>query len=410
MDYKKFSNTITEHLLQQLLEDFPELLSFGMAKGSKEFRWVLIEREVGIPSDEEGTDRWYLDHLFIDQNAIPTLVEVKKASNDQIRRDVIGQMLDYASNATKYWQPGIIRQNFLNTCKKKDHDPIQLIHKLLNGEDDIDQKNVFFWKKVNSNLKSGRVRMVFFADIIPAELNTVVEFLQKQLSLAEVWAVGIKEFIVKNTKIIEKYYLDFSTTGMEAKGPDYDQLYVLAERQSGYFTASQAREVGFSWERLSDNVKTGKFSRVAHGIYRLVHFPGSSFEDLYVAMLRTGPRSAISHESALSVYDLSDNLPSGVHVIVPRTASRRRRGFKLHTNKLRDDEIIKYKGLQMTTVARTIADVASSGMAEELVRQAIQEALARGLVTPTELRTQARRSRGRAKKIIEDTVNKLSGS
>lgn len=41
--------------------------------------------------------------------------------------------------------------------------------------------------------------------------------------------------------------------------PDYDRLYETAEGQAGYFTAKQAKKHGFSWERLSDNVKRGLF-------------------------------------------------------------------------------------------------------------------------------------------------------
>ena len=62
-------------------------------------------------------------------------------------------------------------------------------------------------------------------------------------------------------------------------------------------------------------------------------------------------------------------------------------------------------GLRITTVARTIADVAASGLAEEQLRQAIQEALQRGLVSQDELHTQAERRGGRAKKIIFDVLN-----
>ena len=68
------------------------------------------------------------------------------------------------------------------------------------------------------------------------------------------------------------------------QGPDYDGLYEIAESQAGYFAASQAREVGFSWERLSSNAKTGLFLRVARGVYRLSRFPGSAYEDLFVAL------------------------------------------------------------------------------------------------------------------------------
>lgn len=188
------------------------------------------------------------------------------------------------------------------------------------------------------------------------------------------------------------------------KKPDYNQLYEIAEGQAGYFTASQAGKVGFSWERLSMNVKTGKFLRITHGVYRLAHFPASSFEDIFVAWLKTGQSSIISHESALLVYDLSDVLPAEIHVIVPRTASRRRKGIRMHTNLLRPDEIAAREGLPVTTVARTIADVAASHLAEEQVRLAIREALDRGLVTPEELRSQAEKRGGRAKLIIDNLL------
>jgi predicted transcriptional regulator of viral defense system len=188
--------------------------------------------------------------------------------------------------------------------------------------------------------------------------------------------------------------------------PDYNQLYNIVEEQGGYFTAAQARGVGFSWERLSNNFKSGKFQRVAPGVYRLVQFPASAHEDLIVAWLIAGPNSTISHESALAVYELSDVLPAEVHVIVPRTASHRRANIRQHTNPLAHDEVTRRGGLQVTTVARTIADVASRGLAEEQVWQVIQEALQRGLVSQEELFTQAERRGGRAKKIILSAIRK----
>ena len=187
--------------------------------------------------------------------------------------------------------------------------------------------------------------------------------------------------------------------------PEYDSLYDIAENQAGYFTSSQAREVGFSLERLSSNTKIGLFLRAARGVYRLVRFPGSAHEDLFVAWLRTGQRAVISHESALSVYDLTDVLPGETHVIVPATASRRRNGIRQHTNQLAPDEITHREGLPVTTVARTIADVAISGLAEEQVQQAIQESLRRGLTSQNELLTHADGRGGRAKRIIQATLS-----
>jgi len=186
--------------------------------------------------------------------------------------------------------------------------------------------------------------------------------------------------------------------------PNYNLLYGIAENQAGYFSAQQGHESGFSWERLSENAAGGRFARLSQGVYRLVHFPGSPHEDLFVAWLRCGPNSVISHESALSAWGLSDVLPGEIHVVVPRTASRRRKGIRLHTNRLVLDEVTRVEGLPITTAARTIADVANSGLAEEQVRQAINEALSRGLVTREELLVQARRRRGSAKWIIQSTL------
>jgi predicted transcriptional regulator of viral defense system len=192
--------------------------------------------------------------------------------------------------------------------------------------------------------------------------------------------------------------------------PDYNRLYEFAEEQAGCFTASQAHEAGFSWERLTNSVKSGKFQRIAAGVYRLSQFPHHSHEDLFYTWLSVGPNSVISHESALAYYDLSDALPSEIHVIVPRTASRRRKNIRLHTNRLAPDEVITRGGLRVTTVARTISDVASSGLAEELVRQAIQEALRKGLVSKKELVSQAERRGGRAKRIILNELNQKDTS
>lgn len=110
----------------------------------------------------------------------------------------------------------------------------------------------------------------------------------------------------------------------------------------------------------------------------------------------------ISHESALAVYDLSDMLPGEVHVIMPRNASRRRKGIRLHTNQLSPEEITTRAGLPVTSVARTITDVANSGMSQELVFQAIHEALQRGLVSKDELLAQEANRGGRAKQIIHE--------
>ncbi len=93
----------SEDLLQGLLERYPNLLAGDQIDSESPRRWLLIAREVGVPDQENGLDRWSIDHLFLDQDGTPTIVEVKRSTDTRIRREVVGQMLDYAANGVAYW-------------------------------------------------------------------------------------------------------------------------------------------------------------------------------------------------------------------------------------------------------------------------------------------------------------------
>jgi len=182
--------------------------------------------------------------------------------------------------------------------------------------------------------------------------------------------------------------------------PDPDRLFSVAEGQAGYFTTAQAQRAGYSRGLVAHHAKTGVLERVRSGVYRLTRFPGSPREDLYIAWLEAGPRAVVSHDSALELYGLSDLLPAETHLTLPRTSSRRRSGIRMHTTQLESSDIAARDGLPVTTVARTISDVARNGGASELIAQAVHEALNRGLVTQEALEDQASRHGGRAKREI----------
>lgn len=180
----------SEDYLQELLARYPNLLAGNQIDDADPRKWLLISREVGLPGEENGSDRWSVDHLFLDQDAIPTLVEVKRGNNTDVRRKVVGQMLDYAANAVVYWPMEEIRAKFEATCTTRNIDPDQKLRESLNISKDPDE----FWKDAKTNLQAGKIRMLFVADEIPAELKRVVEFLNEQMNPAEVLAVEIKQF------------------------------------------------------------------------------------------------------------------------------------------------------------------------------------------------------------------------
>ena len=189
--------------------------------------------------------------------------------------------------------------------------------------------------------------------------------------------------------------------------PNHQALYAIAEGRAGYFTTAEAASSGIGSQLLSHHAHGGAYQRAAHGIYRLSRFPASRFEDLVVAWLRAGSRSAISHASALSLYGLSDIVPGEIHVTIPRTGSRRRRGLRLHTASLPESAVTWREGVRVTTVARTIADLAYTGLSEDRLRQAAQEAIARGLTDPEGLAAEAHRRGPRVARAIDRLLSEL---
>lgn len=181
----------SEDLLQRLLARYPHLLAGKQINPGAPRRWLLVSREAAVPSEESGFGRLALDHLFLDQDGIPTLVEVKRSRDTRIRREVIGQMLDYAANAVAYWPVETIRALFEARCEVQQLDPESELLELVGPEIDAE----LFWEQVGTNLQVGRIRMVFVADEIPPELQRVVEFLNEQMSQAEVLAVEVKQYV-----------------------------------------------------------------------------------------------------------------------------------------------------------------------------------------------------------------------
>ena len=181
----------SEDLLQKLLASYPNLLAGEQIDSTAPRRWLLVSREMEVPFEEDGCDRWSLDHLFLDQDGIPTFVEVKRSTNTQIRREVVGQMLDYAANGVVYWSIEKIRAQFEANCQVKGQDSEQILGEFLGAEVDTTE----FWENVKTNLLAGKVRLVFVADKIPTELQRVVEFLNGQMNPAQVLAVELKQYV-----------------------------------------------------------------------------------------------------------------------------------------------------------------------------------------------------------------------
>ena len=175
--------------------------------------------------------------------------------------------------------------------------------------------------------------------------------------------------------------------------PDtYAKLYKLAEGQDGYFSSYQAEEAAVPRMALLRAADTGVLERTSRGVYRLTHFPVISnnahlWEAVLWPQVRKPYHGTLSHYTALQLHELSDVNPEATHITIPMTLRGRRSPPPLlvvHRAKLEAYDITHVDGLPVTTVERTLLDIA--GMNDPVaLSDALRDARARKLSIPREL-------------------------
>jgi predicted transcriptional regulator of viral defense system len=171
-------------------------------------------------------------------------------------------------------------------------------------------------------------------------------------------------------------------------------LFDSIEGQQGYFTAKQAADAGYQLGSQAHHVKSGNWVRVERGIYRLARFPQSNEEQLVIYHLwsrnRAGvPEGVYSHQTALSIHELSDVNPSKLHMTVPPTFRRTSITPKilvLHRASLDEKDVLQRHGFAVTRPLRAITDLAmAESVSLDILEQALREGRQRGLITVREI-------------------------
>jgi hypothetical protein len=241
----------SEDVLQILLERYPNLLSGSLIDEINPRKWILISREFSIPDQEASEGRWSIDHLFLDQDGVPTLVEVKRSADTRIRREVVGQMLEYAANAVSYWNIDNIKLQYENRCQEQGQDPEQTWVEQFRLDEGYEE----YWNKVNTNLELGKIRMLFIADEIPLELKQIVEFLNEQMDPAEVLALEIKQYVGEDQKtLIPRVFGQSSKTQIKKSGvKQWDEPSLLKEigKREGNESVDIVKTI-LSWAKKSN--------------------------------------------------------------------------------------------------------------------------------------------------------------
>ncbi|MGL5867052.1 MAG: type IV toxin-antitoxin system AbiEi family antitoxin domain-containing protein [Dermatophilaceae bacterium] len=163
------------------------------------------------------------------------------------------------------------------------------------------------------------------------------------------------------------------------------RLHAVAFGQAGYFSAAQARGIGYTYQAQKYHVDHGNWHRIDRGLFRLPDWP-SGREDTYARWtVWSGGRGVVSHDSALSVHELSDANPARVHLTVPPEFGAVDDAVLTHRAEVPSGDVEHRGAWSITTVERTLFDVADGSVSQELVDDAVADALDRELTTARRL-------------------------
>jgi predicted transcriptional regulator of viral defense system len=167
-----------------------------------------------------------------------------------------------------------------------------------------------------------------------------------------------------------------------------NELFDLAEANDGLFASKEAREKGIKDSVLVRLAQRGRLVRAARGVYRIAHYPPDKFAQYREAVLWAqashGPEQiALSHETALLIYGISNANPAKVHLTVPKRARLRREKpgwIAIHRADLAPTDVSEHEGMPVTSPERTIVDVLTTSHRVDFARQALTDARHEGFL------------------------------
>jgi very-short-patch-repair endonuclease len=164
--------------------------------------------------------------------------------------------------------------------------------------------------------------------------------------------------------------------GSESDRPPLEaRLSAVARRQYGLVTREQLRGVGIGEHGIAERIRTGRLHRLHRGVYSVGHDALKPEAYWLAAVLACGPGAVLSHTSAAAHWNIRQSAAATVDVTVPtRSGRKRRKGIRIHrSGRLSPHEVTVHEGIPVTTVARTLLDLADV-LPDQALKRTIDEA------------------------------------
>jgi len=197
-----------EAVLQTYLEEHPDLLPLHEIEDNPA-PLVTIGREVSVPSGS-------IDLLFVDTKGVLTIVETKLAKNPEVRREVIGQIIEYASFVSQ-WDAQQVERQATEYFRSKGAEASLygvLAELAKAGNAEVPPDEATLRSAIEKNLGKGNIRLIIAVDELVESLRSTVTFLNS-FSTFDLLILQLRDFELGATKRI----LIPSVFGYARKGP-----------------------------------------------------------------------------------------------------------------------------------------------------------------------------------------------
>ena len=139
-----------------------------------------------------------------------------------------------------------------------------------------------------------------------------------------------------------------------------EDLAELIARQHGTVTRRQALDAGLSPAMVRTEMERGRWERAAPSVYRLTGHAATWTQRLWIAQHQGGPDASLSFESAGRLHELGEVPAELVVLSVPHAQRRSVSGARIHrVDDLLSHHVIEMDGLRVTSLARTVVDLAA---------------------------------------------------
>lgn len=200
--------------LRDLLAHNPFLLPGDQIDPESPRRWLVVRKEMPVPDPGGGGSRWSVDVLLCDQAGVPTFVECKRFADTRARREVVGQMLEYAANGHFYWNRAELESYVEATAATQGKSTEDLLAEL--DPEDADSLEELLDQFVEK-LREGQVRLVFFMENAPQELKSIVDFLNRQTERTEVLLVEARVYEADGKRLVSPALFGYTEEARRAK-------------------------------------------------------------------------------------------------------------------------------------------------------------------------------------------------